>query len=557
MNQPFTKIGFALFFPVALLSGAGPVTTKFVGSQACSRCHLQISVNYASSPMGLSMVPASETRERVLPAGSQTVTNGNISFKVSRRGDDLYQEESQTDASGTLVFKKVYKLEYALGSGSNGISYAVRKGNYIFEAPLSYYQRDRAWHLSPGYEKTNAGFSRPLSSGCVTCHSGRVNAVPDRDGLYRDPAFSELAIGCENCHGPGSLHVQKPASSNIVNPAKLSGSRADEICMNCHQAGDARAFQQGKTSEDVRPGIPLIDVLAIFKIPSSLSKDRANDLLEHHSSMQTSKCFQGSNGRLRCNTCHDPHARPTKTETTAYFDQKCLGCHTVSSCKRAVAPGLHSGSGCADCHMPKREIGTISHSALTDHRIAARPREPLPPVTNQPPAAKVADLDLVNRSNSEPLSPLVLWQAYGELSERQAHYQSRYFELLDVVAKQYPGNSLVQAALGRKIFRQGGPGANERAIIHLQTAIKSGFTAPTAFEDLADAFAAVGKADDSIDTLKQGLALSPYASRLHKSLILQYVTSKRYSLAKEEIRSYLELFPEDSFIRDLLLKAGG
>jgi len=557
VNRTFSKIGCALFLPAALLSGAVRGTAKYVGSQACFRCHLRISADYAASPMGLSMVAASASRERVLPAGPQTVTNGSFSFVVSWLGKDLFQEESQTDAFGTLVFKKSYKLEYALGSGLNGISYAVRKGNYIFEAPLSYYQRDRAWHLSPGYEQTNAGFSRPLSSGCVTCHSGRVNAAPDRDGLYGDPPFPELAIGCENCHGPGSLHVQKPAKSNVVNPAKLSGSGADEICMNCHQAGDARVYQQGKTSADVRPGTPLIDVLAIFKVPSSLSKDRASDLLEHHSSMQMSKCFQGSNGRLRCNTCHDPHARPTKAETATYFDQKCLACHTVSSCKRTVAPDLHSGTGCVGCHMPKREIGFISHSALTDHRIAARPNEPLPPVTNQQPSTKIVDLELVNRSGSQPLSPLVLWQAYGELSERQAQYKYRYLELLDIVEKQYPGNSLVQAALGRKIFRQGGPGANESAVTHLQTAIQSGFAAPTAFEDLADAFTAMGKADDAIETLKQGLALSPYASRLHKSLILQYVNSKRYALAKDEIRSYLGLFPEDSFIRDLLLKAGG
>ena len=57
------------------------------------------------------------------------------------------------------------------------------------------------------------------------------------------------------------------SDSTIVNPERLSSQLADDICMSCHQAGDARVLQPGKTYQDFRPGEPLERTVAIFQIP--------------------------------------------------------------------------------------------------------------------------------------------------------------------------------------------------------------------------------------------------------------------------------------------------
>jgi len=54
------------------------------------------------------------------------------------------------------------------------------------------------WDLSPGYEFADYGFNRPMAAGCVVCHSGRPRLARDRNGVYLDPPFQEMAIGCEN-----------------------------------------------------------------------------------------------------------------------------------------------------------------------------------------------------------------------------------------------------------------------------------------------------------------------------------------------------------------------
>lgn len=535
------KIVFWLALPAA--------AQTYVGSAACAKCHAGLYADYQKTAMGRATLPASETRGLVSESAPVAIEKDGVRFEVARHGEDLYQTESLTDASGAPVFTASHKLEYAIGSGLNGISYAVRRGGYLFQAPLSYYSRAQRWQLSPGYENGNPGFNRALPVGCMQCHTGRPRAVPDREGLYAEPPFGELSIGCENCHGPGSFHVSQPARANIVNPARLAPRRADDICMNCHQAGDTRVYQPGKTYADFRPGQPLSSTVAIFKIPLDPASATPNDLLEHHFSMQLSKCFQGSKGRMTCLSCHDPHAIPPKAQAAAYYERKCLACHTVQH-------GLHETSGCIGCHMPKNDIGFISHSALTNHRIVARPGEPLPGIAFKQTTPDLNDLIYLNRADAKPIAPIVLLQGYGELESRAPQYRARYLELLDRLTASLPENPSVQAAAGRKLVHDLSPEAKRSGASHLSKAIQLGFTGPAAFEDLAFALAGEGKTEQAVGVLKQGLELNPYAPRLHKLLTVQYINLQQYDLAKASMQRYLELFPEDNFVRDLLRKAG-
>jgi predicted CXXCH cytochrome family protein len=535
----------------AALIQAAPAQSSadgYVGSEACARCHKTIYDNYRSTPMGRSLVPASDTSQ-LTPSRPITITSGALTYELTRRGKDLYQSESQKD-----IFSVTYKLEYSIGSGVNGITYAIRRGNYLFEAPLSYYARTKTWELSPGYENTSTGFSRTITEGCVDCHSGRPRAVAGSEGLYLDPPFAEMAIGCENCHGPGKQHAAHPSKNTIVNPARIAPRLASDICMNCHEAGDTRAYQPGKSNADFRPGTPLNHTVAVLKIPPSPA-DPSKDLLEHNFSMLLSRCYRASDGRMSCVTCHDPHGTPAKAGVPAYYEKKCLTCHTTSSCKLPAAARAREPGGCIACHMPKAEIGFIAHSALTNHRIVARPGDPLPDAAYQLTTPELPDLIYVNRTGDAPLSPLMLLDAYGELSDRDPRYRARYFGTLEKVSRD-TDTPLVQAAVGMKAFKEGAPDSNRTAIAYLSKAIENGFGGPAAFETLATALANEGRTSEAITTLNRGIELSPWSPRLQKLLALQYIHAKQYDLAKQTLQRYLESFPEDQFVRDLLKKVG-
>jgi hypothetical protein len=539
----------------------------YVGSRVCAGCHPKIYREYVRSAMGRSMaLAAGPAQLENVPATASVFSEKlNRHFEVSRRGSDFYQTEYELDSGTHEVFRTTHKVEYTIGSGVNGYTFLVRRGNYLFQAPLSYYARKKTWDLSPGYEFADYGFNRPIAAACIGCHSGQPRPVRDREGLFGDPPFREMAIGCENCHGPGALHCAERAGGaktpggaglGIVNPAKLPARLAEDICMNCHQGSDTRVLRPGKDYFDFRPGTPLRDTLAILRIPLHHDAAGQSDLLEHHFSMQLSQCYRASGGRLSCLTCHQIHSMPRAAEAAAYYRARCLTCHAESRCKLPQAKRLERANDCAGCHMPKRDVQAIAHSALTNHRIIARPDEPLPETAFNQGTADLPDLVYVNRpsdTNRASLPPVMLLQAFGELMEKDPAYQPRYLAVLDRLSKTAPAQALVEAALGRMMLR-GDPASNPSAIHHLARAVELGFSAYTVYEDLAEALARGGRIEEAIHTLERGVEIDPYTPVLYKSLALRYITAKRYAEARKTLQRYVELFPEDDFLRGLLIK---
>jgi hypothetical protein len=476
-------------------------------------------------------------------------------FEVFRKGGTLYQAES-SQRDGRLLFESKHELAYAIGSGENGMTFVVRRGNYLFQAPLSYYAKTHAWRLSPGFETSDQGFSRPIYDSCVACHAGRPRAVPHREGLYLDPPFDEMAIGCENCHGPGQLHVDEKRrglaqipDTSIVNPSRLPARLAEDICMKCHQGGDTRVLLPGKTYNDFRPGTPLLETVAIASLP--LSADRG-DLLEHHVSMKLSKCFRASGGKLSCLTCHDPHRQPDSLSAPAYYRARCLTCHSETSCPIGLrVREAKNADNCIGCHMPKRQDARISHSALTDHRILAKSDETVSDSLSGATVKALPGLLLPNAHPNEAPLPLVTRLAiYGELMNREPGLRSRYLELLDEAAVSDSNDALVLAALGRRALLQ----MSAQAIPYLSQAVEKPAPSSQTYIDLSKALNQAGKPEDAAKVLQQGVNQFPYVKNIRKFLILSYIQSKQYAKAGPEMERYVADFPEDDLMQGLLEK---
>jgi Cytochrome c554 and c-prime len=553
----------------------------YVGSRACAPCHKKLYEQYIRTEEGTCLIPADAPSELEKVPSTITIFNKKMDryFQVFRKGSSLYQSEYQLDAAGNEVFRDIHKLAYASGPGRVGVTYFIWRGNYLFQAPLSYYTAIKQWALSPGYEAGDIGFSRAIDPGCVECHAGLPQFVPHRQGLFKKPPFlaDQLSVGCENCHGPGQLHVEKWArranphkgwknvrvsdkiDTSIVNPARLPAWMSNEICMNCHQRADARVLQPGKSFHDIRPGVPLVKVLALLNVPRGATAiPHGYMTIENYTDMEFSKCNLGSGGQLRCTDCHDSHYQPTASETPRFFRKRCLKCHTEKSCTLplSVRRRKNPPNNCYGCHMlPGSITGRIKHATFTHHRIVARPGEPYPQAAYRQATPGLHDLvlmDAIPGQGSESLDPVTLLVAYGEIMRSNPQYRQPYFTLLDKLAKTKPDNSVVLEALATKEAAMGTPEGNIQAMRHLSEAIKLGETSPEAFELLAGLLAHSDRAQEGVETLKQGIELNPYNHRLYKLLALQYVRLKRYDLALQTMKQELKVYPEDSVMRELL-----
>lgn len=326
--------------------------------------------------------------------------------------------------------------------------------------------------------------------------------------------------------------------------------------MKCHQGGDVRVLQPGKTEQDFRPGMALDNAIAIVKVPLSRGASEKPVLLEHYFSMTLSKCYRASAGKLRCSTCHDPHSQPLGQVAVAFYRAKCLGCHKPESCTLAVADRMAKSPAddCASCHMPKRTVTTITHAALTDHVIAARPGEAYPEEAFESHAFGDTGLLYLTATPSTPssLPPLTLLRAYlGVIRDGHTEFTEKKNHLLDRLVRSHPNNAFVLGALARRAASENTQEGLRAGIRYLAEAVRVGSTAPEDLLLLADLYGRDGRHEEAVRVLEKGREANPYLREFYEAIGAQEVAAGNYGSALQAIRKGLSLFPDDTALRVL------
>ena len=534
---------------------------RYVGSQTCKLCHFAIYQKFSRTDMGNATAAPGAILERGWLPQAVDIFNEkyNRHYQVFARDSRVFESEYALDSAGHEIFRHTEELKYIVGTGENGATPMVRRGDYLFQAPLSYYSARKAWDLSPNYEVRDLGFSLPVTSDCIGCHAGSTQPVKGREALYRDPPVLEFGISCERCHGPGEIHVRERSAGtpvrgeidrSIVNPARLPNWLADNICMSCHE-GDIRSLQAEKTEADFRPGTPLNNTVVILKAPVDPRAEQS-PLLEHYYSMTLSKCYRSSDGKLGCQTCHDPHVQPSSEEAPAYFRARCLTCHTEKSCSLDMQTRLSQSpqDGCTLCHMTKQPALTVSHSTLTDHRITRTGDEPYPEAAFKPTLAGTGfiHVNAVPGTTDHVAGPQLLRAYRQELIRGHLEFKDQYFALLDRLAKNGSKDPFVLSALAQKTSSDGDL---PNAVRYARQVVDGGSTSAYDYLLLDSLLSASGDPASAIEVLQKGLRIAPYNNFLYENLATREFAVGNTSAALDTIKRGLELYPEDAVLRNM------
>jgi bacterioferritin-associated ferredoxin len=191
---------------------------------------------------------------------------------------------------------------------------------------------------------------------CFGCHSTGANP---NDNF--NPAGLKPGVRCEHCHQGSTAHLLDALQGQFdTAPPKLKNLSAEGVssfCGQCHRTWEAVIRNRWRGVIDVR-----------FQ-PYRLAN---------------SKCFDGTDPRISCLACHDPHQDVVRN--TASYDPKCLACHASSPVQAVSATSTHpiakacpvAKSDCASCHMPKIDLPG-GHVSFTDHEIRiVKAGEPFP-----------------------------------------------------------------------------------------------------------------------------------------------------------------------------------
>lgn len=362
---------------------------RYAGSLSCLDCHRGTHEVYSHHPMANSTVRVEMDVNSDLPQEAEFKAATGLHYKVSKSEDgSIFHHECAYDPQGQRIYDQSVRVDLAMGSGVHGKSYLYEANGRMMQSPISWYAGADRWDLSPGYEGlSNPGFERLVAHDCLHCHIGEAHVVPGERYSLKNPAFGELGIGCERCHGPSQDHVDyhqiqrdiKQDEDPIIKLGELSGDRQDAVCFQCHMQGARRIPHVGASETSFRPGMAINEVWTLFlKSPGS---DEI-PIVSHGEQMHQSVCYQQSEA-MTCVTCHDPHSRPAPGNRSVFYRNKCLTCHGEAGEEEcAMAPSerlLESpDDSCIQCHMPKASAKSVPHTAHTNHAIPRNSDIPIP-----------------------------------------------------------------------------------------------------------------------------------------------------------------------------------
>ncbi len=224
---------------------------------------------------------------------------------------------------------------------------------------------------SPGYVGTDT---------CLTCHNGKI-AVDRRDYLESPHAFLEK--GCEECHGPGALHVRNGGRYGL-----FIGEAGEEVCKKCHPA-EVSGF---KDSVHAKQGI------------------------------------------LGCFDCHDPHSK-LKTVRTFTDNQLCLQCHAYQGFATPADIEAHTfhpydptGTGasrCVLCHMVPGQRADQDAGLHLHSMVPVKPVESnLAGITPAPPNSCAGVTGC--HDGTEPSAPVYNVDTPADNNQLQIIFDARY-----------------------------------------------------------------------------------------------------------------------------------
>lgn len=402
---------------------AVPETTKatFVGTQSCISCHQGEHKDWLGSHHDLAMDRA--TPDKVIGdfSGAKLEHYGITSTMFMRDGkyfintegpegeladfeikyvlgiDPLQQYMVEFDRSPELKENEVGRLQVLR------VSWDTKKKKWFHLDPP-----DVASKLPPGDQLHWTGSAQRWNSMCADCHSTNLQKNFDVATASYHTSWSDINVGCEACHGPGSVHVELANSHSLFWDRKRGYGLAElkstsnipqvEACAPCHSR--RRTLAGGHTADCNFHDFFANEVLAETMYHAD---GQIEDEVYEYGSFVQSKMFHKG---IRCTDCHQPHSGKLKFEG----NKLCTSCHQHPSGKYDTFAHHHhpegsSGASCVNCHMP--ETTYMAVDPRRDHSLRV-PRPDLSLQLGTPNAcvschvsdAKVAQSKLATRSES-------------------------------------------------------------------------------------------------------------------------------------------------------------
>lgn len=265
-----------------------------------------------------------------------------------RKGPYTYSVETKdsqpvysvTDGTRTISLP----IHWSFGKGAQ--TWVLEMQGELYESMVSYYPSIDGLEITTGDaaltpQNLDEAVGRKLREGeprdCFGCHSTGAVSMGKLQLEKLEPGLT-----CQHCHSGADAHMLAAVQGEAYETAppdlrKLSSEDISNFCGQCHRTWETvvRSHWRGEVNVRFQP----------YRLANS-------------------KCFDGTDPRISCIACHDPHQDLVKTDES--YDAKCLACHASKneSANAAANPATNRGAkactvantGCVTCHMPKVKL---------------------------------------------------------------------------------------------------------------------------------------------------------------------------------------------------------
>jgi len=349
----------------------------FVGSTACAACHAKESSAWQGSRHRAAMQVA-DSKTMLGNFNGARFTSAGVTSTFTKRDGKFFVRTDGPDG-------KLHDYEVRYTFGVDPLQ------QYLVELPGGRFQalsiawdvdKKRWFHL---YPKERIGSSdelhwtRPSQNWnymCADCHSTALRKNYDAVADRFQTQWSEISVGCEACHGPGSAHVAwanarrdgKPyvddggkglaahlderhgvtwprdgAAATATRSKPRNTEREIDVCAQCHA-------RRGQIADGYTAGKLFLDYYrpALLNAPLYHPDGQQRDEVYDWGSFLQSRMYAAG---VTCGDCHEPHSSELRVGGNA----TCTQCHAPA--KFDVAAHHHhppgsKGAQCANCHMP-------------------------------------------------------------------------------------------------------------------------------------------------------------------------------------------------------------
>jgi hypothetical protein len=336
----------ALFWFAEPVAPAAP-PRPLKGSTGCATCHRSEATSQPTTLMAQAMQVAGANP--ILQAHPRlTFRRGGYSYTVITTGEQSIY--SVSDGAHTLSVP----VQWGFGAGAQ--TWLLTMNGKFYESLVSYFPEINGLAMTLGddvfaphnlLEALGRELGQQDVKSCFGCHTSGAMV----DGKLDLTAFKP-GVTCEHCHTGAPTHMadamQAKFSTIPANLGAMSSEDLSNFCGQCHRSWSTVVTHLWFGEVNVR--------FAPYRLANS-------------------KCFNGTDARISCVACHNPHVN---VETVpADYDTKCLACHsghpgapgqTLPQAPPATKVCPVATSNCVSCHMPKVKLAD-GNLRFTDHFI--------------------------------------------------------------------------------------------------------------------------------------------------------------------------------------------